>query len=169
METVTATAKGNTQITRGFVAAVILFFALWCFIDGYVKDISEKSIAYQIFNRGGAPVCLIWGLYLIYRIFWFSRYKLSMDGEGITVHDQARIGWGRMRSLNLRKWFKKGIAYLSYEGEDGKNKNVLFDAYEMYNIKPMVEELRERVADIVGDVPPAGSNKKAASSEIERR
>ena len=161
METITATAKGNTQITRGFVAAVILFFALWCFIDGYVKDISEKSVPYKVFNKGGAPVCFIWGLYLIYRIFWFSRYKLSMNDEGLTVGDETRIGWDRMRSLNLKKWFKKGIAYLSYEGQDGKNKNVLLDAYEMYNIKPMVEVLRARVSDIVGNVPPAdGEDKK---------
>ena len=50
------------------------------------------------------------------------RRSISVDGEGITNQQGRKIPYGDLKTLDLRKWETKGLAFLDYEGASGKGR-----------------------------------------------
>jgi hypothetical protein len=50
------------------------------------------------------------------------RRSISADGEGITSQQGRKIPYGELKTLDLRKWDTKGLAYLDYAGTSGKGR-----------------------------------------------
>ena len=50
------------------------------------------------------------------------RRSISADGEGITSQQGRKIPYSDLKSLDLRKWDTKGLAFLDYEGASGKGR-----------------------------------------------
>lgn len=48
--------------------------------------------------------------------------SIAADGEVVTSQDGRRVPYGDLKTLDLRKWETKGLAFLDYDGPSGKGR-----------------------------------------------
>jgi len=51
-----------------------------------------------------------------------SRSSVIADETGITTHRGLKVPYSALKTLDLRKWESKGLAYIDYEGTDGSGR-----------------------------------------------
>ena len=61
------------------------------------------------------------GLAAFYLIRTLSR-SISADAEAVTSQQGKRVPYGEFKTLDLRKWDTKGIAFIDYDGASGKGR-----------------------------------------------
>lgn len=67
-------------------------------------------------------ICLALALIAAFFLLRTLRRKITADGEGITSAEGRRVSYQDLKTLDLRKWDSKGLAYLEYDGASGKGR-----------------------------------------------
>jgi len=83
------------------------------------KPFSRREIREQWFFSGLCAVLSVVTLFFLLRTI---RRSISADQEGITSQTGKRVPYGELKSLDLRKWSNKGLAFATYDGASGKGK-----------------------------------------------
>ncbi len=50
------------------------------------------------------------------------RRSISVDGEAVTTQQGRRVSYADLKTLDLRKWETKGLAFIDYDGPSGKGR-----------------------------------------------
>ena len=72
------------------------------------------------------------------------RRSISADGEAITTQTGKRIAYADLKTLDLRKWETKGLAFIDYEDASGKGK-IRIDGLTYGGFKKENDEPAERL------------------------
>ncbi|NJM37329.1 MAG: hypothetical protein HC845_05370 [Akkermansiaceae bacterium] len=76
------------------------------------------------------------------------RRSISIDGEAVTDQRGKRVPFTEMKTLDLRKWDTKGLAFIDYEGTSGAGKirldGLTYGGFKKENGEP-AEKLLQRI------------------------
>ena len=67
-------------------------------------------------------ICLALTLIAAFYLLRTIRRSISADGEAVTTQQGKRVPYTDLKSLDLRKWETKGLAFIDYDGAAGKGK-----------------------------------------------
>jgi acyl carrier protein len=70
------------------------------------------------------------------------------DGEGITTQQGKRVPYGDLKTLDLRKWETKGLAFIDYDGSAGKGR-IRLDGLTYGGFKKEQGEPAERLMRLI--------------------
>lgn len=124
------------------------FWSVWSLRDGYLKYPAENQAAIEEAQRQGKPApeklphggydiplnrIIGWGLlpvgaFLLFRTFHRSRGVYRLDGTTLHVPGHPPVPFDAIRSIDPKKWRRKGIAFIEYE-VDGKPGRLKLDDY----------------------------------------
>lgn len=76
------------------------------------------------------------------------RRKIEVDADGLLSAQGVKVPFGDMKSLDLRKWETKGLAFIDYEGAAGKGR-VRIDGLTYGGFKLDEDEPAERLMKFV--------------------
>lgn len=76
------------------------------------------------------------------------RRRISADGEGITTQQGKRVPYTDLKSLDLRKWETKGLAFIDYEGSAGKGR-IRIDGLTYGGFKKEQDEPAEQLMRLI--------------------
>ena len=74
--------------------------------------------------------------------------SISADREGITTQQGKRVPYTDLKTLDLRKWDTKGLAFLDYEGISGKGR-IRIDGLTYGGFKKENDEPAERLMRLI--------------------
>jgi hypothetical protein len=83
------------------------------------KPLSRREIQEQWYFAVLAAVLSVVTLFFLLRTL---RRSISADQEGIISQTGKRIPYPDLKSLDLRKWVTKGLAFATYDGASGKGR-----------------------------------------------
>lgn len=66
--------------------------------------------------------CLALSIGALFILVRTMRRKISADGEAITNQEGRRVPYVDLKTLDLRKWETKGLAFIDYNGPSGKGR-----------------------------------------------
>ena len=141
-------AAKDPAVRLFIVAAMLIGFGIWCFIDrgkyhwNPKGDLNEK-FGY-ILNHGGAVVLPIAGLVPLVWGILFLRRRLVADEEGIGYAGKEKIPWSAVTGLDSSRLEAKGILYLQY-GPGGRRRLVL-DEWKLKNFRALVRLVESKVS-----------------------
>lgn len=69
-----------------------------------------------------AGVCVILSVVAAFFLLRTIRRRIVADETGITSQDGKRVPYTELKTLDLRKWDNKGLAFADYEGASGKGR-----------------------------------------------
>ena len=76
------------------------------------------------------------------------RRSIAADDEALTTADGRRIPYADLRTLDLRKWETKGLAFIDHEGPSGKGRiridGLTYGGFKLENQEP-AERLMRRI------------------------
>jgi hypothetical protein len=67
-------------------------------------------------------ICLALATAALFFLLRTLRRSISADAEGITTQDGRRVSHADLKTLDLRKWETKGLAFIDYDGPSGKGR-----------------------------------------------
>ena len=67
-------------------------------------------------------ICLALSLGALFILLRTLRRSIAADAEGITTQQGRRVHYADLKTLDLRKWESKGLAFIDYEGAAGKGR-----------------------------------------------
>lgn len=107
---------------------------------------SETDILTQFLI--GAACAPVGGFFMV---VWFSSRKrwIRSDGQTLTTSWGSEVSFDAIRSVDSRRWRKKGIAVVQYQDGQGEGRVVLDDW--KYDRKPTVEIFRQVVVHLKQD------------------
>lgn len=76
------------------------------------------------------------------------RRSISVDDQALTSQQGKRVLFTDMKSLDLRKWETKGLAFIDYDGESGKGR-IRLDGLTYGGFKKEADEPAERMMDYI--------------------
>jgi hypothetical protein len=139
-------ATKDPAVRLFILAALLLGFAVWCFLDrrqppaawdlGHINEISS----YLLNNWGPlllAPlgiVALIWGVVFLRRV-------LVADEEGIGYRGKQKIAWSDVTRLDASQLESRHILYVEY-GDGGRLK---LDAWKLRSFRELVAVVERNV------------------------
>ncbi len=100
------------------------------------QKISEQWVVFGICSA----LSLIATFFLLRTI----RRSISADDEAVTTQQGKRIPYADLKSLDLRKWETKGLAFIDYDGAAGKGK-IRIDGLTYGGFKKEQDEPAERL------------------------
>jgi hypothetical protein len=74
--------------------------------------------------------------------------RISADSEGITSQQGKRVSYSDLKTLDLRKWETKGLAFIDYDGVAGKGR-IRIDGLTYGGFKKEDEEPAERLMRLI--------------------
>lgn len=93
-----------------------------------VDSDEDKKDAYKIKEQlYAAIICLIFSLIALYYFLRTRGRAMIVDDEGYTAPNGVTVPFNQMKTIDKRKWETKGLAYISYAGEDGEEGKVTVD------------------------------------------
>ncbi len=82
--------------------------------------------------------------------------SISADGEAITTQQGKRIPFADLKTLDLRKWDTKGLAFIDYDGSSGKGKiridGLTYGGFKKENDEPAERLMRQIRSHFSGEV-----------------
>ncbi len=100
------------------------------------KKIREQWIVFAI--------CSVLSLVAAFFLLRTIRRTISADAEAVTTQQGKRIPYGDLKTLDLRKWETKGLAFIDYEGAAGKGR-IRIDGLTYGGFKKEQDEPAERL------------------------
>jgi hypothetical protein len=92
--------------------------------------------------------------------------SISVDGASVTTQFGKRVPFTDLRSLDLRKWENKALAFIDYDGTSGKGRiridGLTYGGFKKENDEPAERLMRQIRANFSGEII-----EYAKSSEIE--
>lgn len=70
----------------------------------------------------GVWICLALSLAALFVLVRTLGRSIRADGEALTTQQGRRIPYADLKTLDLRKWETKGLAFLDYDGASGKGR-----------------------------------------------
>lgn len=67
-------------------------------------------------------VCLALATGALFFLLRTLRRSISVDGEAVTTQEGRRVSYADLKTLDLRKWETKGLAFIDYDGPSGKGR-----------------------------------------------
>lgn len=89
-------------------------------------------------------ICLALALGALFFLVRTLRRSIRADDEAVTSQTGKRVPYGDLRTLDLRKWDTKGLAFLDYEGASGKGR-IRIDGLTYGGFKKEENEPAERL------------------------
>lgn len=133
------------------VAAMLLGFGIWCFLDAYVQGKYPRpengadfnAWADYYFNHVGGIVLPLAGLVPLLLALRFLRRPVIADAEGLGYKGGRKIRWEEVGRLDATDLAKKGILRLHY----GPEKPLVLDSWKLTNFKALVDYVDSHVPD----------------------
>ena len=131
------------------VAAILIGFGIYCFIDSFVRDdypyvkLSEdlNGWAGWAFNFFGTFLFTGLGVILLVMAIVSLTRTMSADAEGIGYVGKAKTPWSSVISLDASRLAKKQILTLTCQ--DGRR--IKLDGYKLRNFKQLVAFVEQHV------------------------
>jgi len=141
-------ASADPSVRMFIVAAMVIGFAVWCYIDsgnypvpaGSDPDYVNKMANHVLNNYGPfvfGPLglaSLVWGVVTL-------RRRLVADEEGIGYLGKDKLAWGRITRIDAGKLKGKGILVLHY----GKGRKLVLDSWKLKNFRELVAFVERHV------------------------
>lgn len=93
-------------------------------------------------------ICLALAIGALFVLLRTLRRSISADGEAITTQQGRRVPYGELKTLDLRKWETKGLAFMDYEGPSGKGR-IRIDGLTYGGFKKEQGEPAERLMRLI--------------------
>jgi len=131
------------------LAAMLLGYGAYCFVDAYIRHLPEKTetindvLKYWL-NHGGGIVLPLLGIVVLVKAVAFLRRKLIADETGIGYVGKDKIGWEEVTSLDTSKFEKKGVLGLRYS-RGGKEGTLVLDSWKLNNFRELLKLVEAKV------------------------
>jgi hypothetical protein len=93
-------------------------------------------------------VCLTLAAAAAFILLRTLRRSISADQQGITTQQGKRVPYTDLKTLDLRKWETKGLAFLDYDGTSGKGR-IRIDGLTYGGFKKENDEPAERLMRLI--------------------
>lgn len=93
-------------------------------------------------------ICLTLALSAAFILLRTMRRSIRADGEAITTQQGLRVPYADLKTLDLRKWETKGLAFLDYDGAAGKGR-IRIDGLTYGGFKKENDEPAERLMRLI--------------------
>jgi hypothetical protein len=84
------------------------------------------------------------------------RRSISVDGESVTDQTGKRVLFGDLKTLDLRKWETKGLAFINYDGAAGKGRiridGLTYGGFKKENDEPAERLMRRIRSNFSGEI-----------------
>ena len=147
--TVECRAAKDPAVRMLILAAMLLGFGGWCFVDGYVRHLPEKlaninDLATWCLNYVGGVLFPLAGLIVGARMVVFLRRKLLADEKGIGYAGKEKVPWDAFTGMDSSKFKKKGILRLQY-ASGGTEKVLVLDNWKLDNFRELLQLVETKV------------------------
>ncbi|MEO5913244.1 MAG: hypothetical protein ABIS50_03355 [Luteolibacter sp.] len=82
--------------------------------------------------------------------------SISADGEAVTTQQGKRVPFTDLKTLDLRKWDTKGLAFIDYDGNSGKGRiridGLTYGGFKKENDEPAERLMRQIRAHFSGEI-----------------
>jgi hypothetical protein len=92
--------------------------------------------------------CLALSLGALFILLRTLRRSITADAEGITTQQGRRVPYADLKTLDLRKWESKGLAFIDYDGGAGKGR-IRIDGLTYGGFKKEQGEPAERLMQLI--------------------
>ncbi len=96
-------------------------------------------------------ICLLLAALAAFFLIRTLRRSISVDGEAVTTQQGRRVPFADLKTLDLRKWDTKGLAFIDFDGPSGKGRirvdGMTYGGYKKENDEPaerLMRHIRER-------------------------
>lgn len=89
-------------------------------------------------------ICLALSLAAAYFLLRTIRRSISVDGEAVTTQRGKRVPFSELKTLDLRKWETKGLAFIDHDGPAGTGR-IRIDGLTYGGFKKEQDEPAERL------------------------
>lgn len=145
----------------------------------YAAENDLPSDPTTIVDRSNTDIYAQWAMLLIvlpiglvgaYKFFDSFRWSVTADEEGLQAHGGHRASWAQLTGLDKTRWDRKGIAYVHYKDDAGRQRRILLDDWKFEReptdkILALVEAHRP---DLVGGetAPQPAEDENPASASV---
>ena len=144
-------AAKDPAVRLFILAAMMIGFGAYCFIDHYVRHMYQYPVPYKLnpyltylFNHYGPFVLIPLGLLAVLWGVLFLRRRLVADEEGIGYAGRQKISWSAVKSLDSAKLESKGILSITYDTGAGERTLVL-DSWKLQNFRELVRLVESKL------------------------
>lgn len=110
-----------------------------------VKPVEEPYTAEKIREQWVVFwICIGFAAVAAFFLLRTVRRSISVDGESVTDQKGRRVLFGDLKTLDLRKWDTKGLAFIGYDGVSGKG-TLKIDGLTYGGFKKEQDEPAERL------------------------
>jgi len=82
--------------------------------------------------------------------------SISVDGESVTTQQGKRVSFADLKTLDLRKWDTKGLAFIDYDGSSGKGRirvdGMTYGGFKKENGEPAEKLMQQIRAHFSGEI-----------------
>ena len=101
-------------------------------------------------------ICLVLAVVAAFFLLRTLGRSISVDGEAITTQQGLRIPFADLKTLDLRKWETKGLAFIDYDGPSGKGRirmdGLTYGGFKKENDEPAERLMRQIRARFSGEI-----------------
>jgi hypothetical protein len=101
-------------------------------------------------------ICLVLTIVALYFFARTIRRSISVDGESVTTQTGKRVPFGDLKTLDLRKWETKGLAFIDYNGASGKGRiridGLTYGGFKKENDEPAERLMRQIRSRFSGEI-----------------
>jgi hypothetical protein len=101
-------------------------------------------------------ICLALTFIALFFLFRTVRRSISVDGESVTTQTGKRVPFGDLKTLDLRKWETKGLAFIDYDGASGKGRiridGLTYGGFKKENDEPAERLMRQIRSRFSGEI-----------------
>jgi hypothetical protein len=101
-------------------------------------------------------ICLALSLAALFFLLRTMGRSIRADGDSLTSPAGKRVPYRDLRTLDLRKWDTKGLAFLDYESESGKGRirldGLTYGGFKKEDGEPAESLMRRIRANFSGEI-----------------
>ncbi len=101
-------------------------------------------------------ICLVLAVVSGFFLFRTLGRSISVDGESITTQQGRRVPFTDLKTLDLRKWDTKGLAFIDYDGVSGKGRiridGLTYGGFKKENDEPAERLMRQVRSRFSGEI-----------------